>query len=85
MALENIVGYAGAKEIIDNFKFTGDWERDHINLSNALQRHYYDSVGVYNDGIQKAIETDVNAIIKEKYPHINFVVDHNGVMFEGDE
>lgn len=61
MALENIVGYAGAKEIIDNFKFSGDWEKDHINLSNALQHHYYDSVGVYNDGIQKAIETDVNA------------------------
>ena len=37
------------------------------------------------EGIQKAIETDVNAIIKAKYQHINFVVDHNGVMFEGDE
>lgn len=82
MELENIIGYAGAKEIIDNFKFSGDWEKDHTKLSNALQRHYYDSVGVYNDGIQKAIETDVNAIIKKQYPHINFVVDHNGIMFE---
>lgn len=82
MVLENIIGYAGAKEIIDNFKFSGDWEKDCIRLSNALQRHYYDSVGVYNDGIQKAIETDVNAIIKTQYSHINFVVDHNGIMFE---
>ncbi len=65
--------------------FSGDWEKDNIKLSNALQCHYYDNVGVYNDGIRKDIETDVTAVIKEKYPHINFVVDHNGVMFRDDE
>lgn len=82
--LENLIGYAGAKELIDGFRFCGDWERDQINLSNTLQRHYYDDVGVYNEGIQKAIEDKVNRVIMEKYPDKAFEVDHNGILFEQD-
>lgn len=84
IVLKDIIGYAGAKEIIDTFKFSGDWEIDHIKLSNKLQSHYCDTVGVYNNNIEKAIERNVNEIIMAHYTEINFVVDHYGVLFEDD-
>lgn len=83
--LEDMIGYAGAKEIIAGFQFCGDWEIDDINLTNALQRHYYDDVGIYNDGIREAINKKVNEVLIDKYPEKKFSVDHNGMLFENEE
>lgn len=84
MMLQNIIAYAGAKEIIDSFKFSGDWEVDHIKLSNLLERYYYDTVGVYNANIEKAIKVEVNEIIKANYAEITFVIDSYGTLYEND-
>ena len=80
--LEKIIGYAGAKKIIDGFQSCGDWEYDAINLTNALQRYYYDDVGVFNDGIREAIDRTVSAAIKEAYPNKDFIVNHDGILCE---
>ena len=84
IALESINGYAGAKEIIDTFKFSGDWEIDSIKLSNKLQSYYCDTVGIYNNNIEKAIARNVNEIIIAHYAEIKFVVDHYDFLFEDD-
>ena len=84
-ALNGVIGYSGAGEIIDNFAFSGDWEMDHIKLSNKLQDYYYHTVGVYNEGIESAINETVNAVITEKHPNRQFVVDHNQRLWEEDQ
>lgn len=68
-ALNGVIGHAGAGDLIDNFAFSGDWEMDHIKLTNKLQDYYYNTVGVYNEGIESAINETVNAVITERYPN----------------
>lgn len=80
--LESLIGYDGAKQIIDRFQFCGDWEIDDTNLTNALQRHYYDAVGIFNEGIRIAIDHKVSEVLIEKYPDKDFVVNPDGVLCE---
>lgn len=83
-SLEEAIGYAGAKAIVDGFERSGDWERDHIRLSNKLQKYYYDDVGIYNQNIEEAIEVMVHLAIAKRYPDNDFIVDHNNMMYEID-
>ena len=82
--LADVLGYDGAKAIISNYNFSGDWERDHISLSNRLQKYYYDTVGVFNSNIQESIEMEVHKAIAKKYPNNDFIVDDNNIMYEVD-
>ena len=82
IVLKDIIGYTGANEIISNFKFSGDWEIDHINLFNKLESYYYDTVGVYNDYIKKAVKRTVNEPIVAHYAEISFVVDYCDDIYE---
>lgn len=83
-SIEEAIGYARAKEIVDGFERSGDWETDHIRLSNKLQKHYYDDVGIYNQNIEEAIEVMVHLAIAKRYPNNDFIVDHNNIMYEID-
>lgn len=80
--LKDIIGYAEAKAIVDTFKFSGDWEIDHIRLTNALQSCYCDTIGVYNSNIEKIVKGVVNETIKANYTETKFAVDYSGDLYE---
>jgi len=76
------MGYEGTKEIIERFRYSGDWQRDHIDLTNALEKHYYEDVGIYNREIEKAINEKVNSVIMAHYSDKSFIVGHNQILWE---
>lgn len=66
----DIIGIEKAKDIINNFNFSGDWFEDFNSLEDLLTDYYRNEVEVYNDNIAKRIKKMVLDAIIEDSPEL---------------
>lgn len=62
------IGNDKAENIIDNFKYSGNWFKDFHRLWDKLDNFYMYDVGVYNDGIHNYIIDKVMEKMVYRYP-----------------
>jgi len=63
-----LAGYRGAKELLDNFDYSGDWFADLDKMYDVLVDYYRNQIGIYNNSVEGFIWTAIRDALISYYP-----------------